>query len=82
MRRMNGNETADDFRTAVRLAFYDDRRKKGKSAYVMVQRGFPNFCMQVGGQKRELKNNPISVALKKQSFKQWAKSIQEYAKSN
>lgn len=76
VRLANGREKTVSWRMAIRLAAY---QIKGKPFYVMVQRGFPNLVIDVARHKRELQRSPVFVAAGRQTFREWAKSIQKSA---
>lgn len=75
VRRMNGKEKAMDFRTACRLAFYQDEPK----AYVLVQRGFPNRVLAVEATKKNVENSIMVVGFGKHTFNSWANLIKRRA---
>ncbi|HWL09769.1 MAG TPA: hypothetical protein VNQ76_15285 [Planctomicrobium sp.] len=77
VRRANGREKSESFRIAIRLAYYQMRRRR---FYVMVQHGFPNLAIEVGASKREVQQKPLPVACGKMKFKEWAKLIQRKAR--
>jgi hypothetical protein len=73
VRRLSGNEKANDLITSYRLAFYFSLRPQ--KAYVLVQRGFPNIALAVGATKRDVKRTVAVVGFKVKSFKQWANEV-------
>lgn len=78
IRKARGDEKADDFRVAFRLAFYARRRKP---FYVLCQHGFPELAMECGASKREIANSIVPILLKHKTFKQWARAIKNRAKN-
>lgn len=78
IRRMKGTETADDFRTSLRLSLLSELRHKRK-VYVMVQRGFPNKAISVGLSKRDIKRHILVVACGKKTFNEWSNDTKKYA---
>lgn len=79
VRRANGKEKAETIIEALNLAYY---RLSGKPFFVMVQHGFPNLSILSGRTKAEVKGKPLLVALKKRTFREWAKSVQGIARRN
>lgn len=76
IRKARGDEKADDFRVALRLAFYALRKKP---FYVLCQHGFPKFVMECGASKREIANAIVPILLKRKTFKQWSREIKKRA---
>lgn len=72
IRRANGKEKSEDFRIALRLAFY---QMLERPFFVMVQHGFPNLAIEVGASKKEIMKSILVVFLKQKTFKEWTKTI-------
>lgn len=76
VRRLKPSDKADDFRTALRLAFY---REVGWKGWVIAQHGFPGVVTAVDRSKRDLMRSPFVVYLGKKTFRQWARDFQRHA---
>jgi hypothetical protein len=72
VRRANGREKSTSFRIALQLAFY---QYIGRPHYVMVQRGFPNLAICVGRSKRDVQSQPLTVAVGRETFREWAQRV-------
>lgn len=72
IRRANGKEYAEDFRTAFRLAFYQGLNKP---YYVMVQHGGGNCAMMVGPSKTDIKQQILIVKVRRSSYRKWLAQI-------
>ena len=76
IRKANGKEKSETLRMAFRLAFY---QSIGQPFYVLVQRGFKNLVIDVGSSKKHIEKNIFTVAIKRNTFKQWTFRIQKNA---
>jgi hypothetical protein len=75
IRRMNGKEKGEDFRTAVRL----NASKIMEYKYVLVQHGFPNIACEVGISRKDIQDRIIGAGRGKRGLKKWAKRAQQCA---
>lgn len=75
VRLANGTERATTMRMAIRLAYYESL---GCRFYVLIQHGSRDV-MDVGKSKATLKQCPLLVRMKKKTFRQWAKDVQQLA---
>lgn len=72
---MRGDEEVNSWSVALLLIHYAEVIKRGGTAYVLVQRGFPHVALNVAKSKRELKQSIAYVKLKRMTFNQWALKI-------
>lgn len=75
VRRANGKERSESFRTAIRLAFY---RELGKPFWVMVQRGWPNLAIECGATAADVRGMPLLSKLF--GFQVWANRLKQQAR--
>lgn len=78
IRRMNGREKSNDFRTSIRLSIFGPMREI-RNVYVMVQKGFPNEAIAVGLSKSDIKQSILVVRCGRKTFNEWANDTKVYA---